>query len=126
MIKLKRNITFRMCSLHRCDNRTCCNPSHLWEGTYLQNHQDMIRKGRGPTGDKSGPRKHPETRPRGEEHYFAKLSTKQVLAIRSEFAKGGISKCALGRKYGVTSVTIYQIVTGMIWKHISVHGSQPE
>jgi len=31
---------------HQCDNRRCCNPSHLWLGTAKQNQQDMARKGR--------------------------------------------------------------------------------
>lgn len=32
--------------MHSCDNRRCCNPSHLSVGTPKDNTQDMVRKGR--------------------------------------------------------------------------------
>ena len=31
---------------HRCDNHLCCNPSHLYIGTALQNNHDAIARGR--------------------------------------------------------------------------------
>lgn len=34
--------------LHRCDNRTCCNPQHLFLGTQSDNLLDASRKGRLP------------------------------------------------------------------------------
>jgi hypothetical protein len=35
-----------MLVLHKCDNRLCFNPSHLFLGTYKDNMQDCIKKGR--------------------------------------------------------------------------------
>src|SRR5271157_183966 len=32
--------------LHKCDNRPCCNPSHLFPGTQQDNIADMIKKNR--------------------------------------------------------------------------------
>jgi len=37
---------------HKCDNRLCCNPNHLFEGTYSDNMKDCVKKGR--HGSKKG------------------------------------------------------------------------
>jgi hypothetical protein len=31
---------------HKCDNRACCNPAHLYEATQRENMKDAVAKGR--------------------------------------------------------------------------------
>jgi hypothetical protein len=37
--------------LHRCHNRKCCNPNHLYLGTHEENMIDKVTSGRAPSGE---------------------------------------------------------------------------
>src|SRR5580658_2850163 len=65
--------------LHKCDNRNCVRPSHLFEGTNIDNVADCVAKGR-------------NTHPAGEIQGNSKLKTKQVLDIRRLYAEGASAK----------------------------------
>lgn len=92
--------------LHRCDNKRCVRPEHLFLGTQLDNIRDMDAKGR------SRRLKHPP----GEKHPTAKLSDAQVAEIRRVYVVGtrqnpGNAK-SIAARLGVTTARVYQLANG--------------
>lgn len=57
------------------------------------------------------------TAPLGVQNGRAKLNEDKITQIREEFARGGISRSALGRRFGVSGVMIGLIVRGKNWKN---------
>ena len=88
---------------HDCDNPGCVNPRHLVLGTHKDNMRDMTSRGRAC---------------KGNDHHLSKLTEAVVATIRREHANG-VSKSALGWRYGVTPHTIGHIVRRITWKHVA-------
>lgn len=91
---------------HNCpdgDNPACVNPAHLWLGTSADNMRDMARKGRSAVL-------------RGAESVNAKLTTDQVLEMRTKYAAGGVSQAEIGVEYGISRGYVHQILRGQTWR----------
>jgi hypothetical protein len=86
---------------HKCDNRPCINPDHLYQGTQEQNIADMIERKRIDRRGEKG-------------HAIRKLSEIDVRLILSSDE----SNVALAATYGVSRDAIYSIRTGRTWSHI--------
>jgi hypothetical protein len=106
--------------LHRCDNRACVRPDHLFLGTHLDNARDKEAKGRGGQlrGAANPSSKRPERLPRGEAHARSKLTTDSVLAIRARRASGE-AIAVLAGEYGVNHTTIRKVLAGKLWAHVA-------
>jgi hypothetical protein len=86
---------------HRCDNRKCCNPSHLFLGTAKVNSDDKIAKGR-------------ERWLRGSALPAAKLNEVAVLEIR----RSQETTTALAKRFGVSFAAVALARKGATWKHV--------
>jgi len=84
--------------LHRCDNRACQNPAHLFLGTQADNVADMHAKGR-------------QGKVFGEQHHKTTLTIDQVRAIRADSR----SQSTIARAYGVHQTTVGNIKRGRTW-----------
>lgn len=91
-------------ALHRCDNRACCNPSHLRPGTTADNHHDAMNK-----------RRHSH----GARHGMAKLNDDDVLAIRAAPESASV----LAARYGMSKTMICDIRKGKAWRHLLASAS---
>jgi len=54
----------------------------------------------------------------GENHYYSKLTEKQVLEIRAKYIPNKYSTRMLAKEYNVNQATIMYILNGKNWKHV--------
>ena len=71
------DIPDRLCVLHKCDNRICTNPEHLFLGTNADNVSDREQKSRG-------------NQLKGEDHNKSVLTVEQVKKIKKLLKLGVI------------------------------------
>lgn len=90
-----------MCVCHKCDNRKCINPAHLFLGTQQDNLEDMLSKGRNAKGAML-----PNT----------VLTPRQVRYIRKQYKRGRGS--LLANQFGVNANTIYDVVKLRTWSYV--------
>lgn len=98
----------KMFVCHKCDNKMCVNPDHLFLGTHQDNMIDMANKGRALDGEK-----HPKS----------KITYKDAENIRKEYVPGsnprardGVSAAKLAKKYGITRSVVLDIVKNKRFK----------
>lgn len=85
--------------LHKCDNKLCVNPGHLFVGTQSENLYDMARKGRY-VGNRQ-------------------LSVEQARDIKRRLAAGE-RRSSIAKTFNVSASTITHIANGRRWASVSL------
>ena len=88
--------------LHKCDNRLCCNPRHLYLGDHRQNMRDMTDRDRQAYGSRSGK---------------AVFLEEDVAFIRF-FYEAGFTYTSLAEMVGSSKSTVSNLITTDQWNHV--------
>lgn len=88
---------------HKCDNRGCVNPKHLFLGSHKDNTMDAIIKKRWKPA-------------KGEGSGRSRLKNKEVIRIRKMYPQ--LTQLELAIKFGVSKSTIQGVVSNRYWKHL--------
>lgn len=97
-IRAPRDRTTSGFILHSCDNRLCCNPSHMRVGTYAENQLEAYARRR-------------RTAYRGHTHSNSKLTEAGVRLIRDLYAHG-VSQDAIAALLFVSQGAVSKIILG--------------
>lgn len=101
---------------HRCDNRRCVRPDHLFLGNHQANMTDMAQKGRAASGLRHGRYTKPNRTAKGSRHGNSKLTQRKADAIRRRYIAGGVSTRQLAAEYKVDRRTIQNVLHWRIWR----------
>lgn len=90
--------------MHTCDNPSCVNPNHLKLGTYADNMEDKIKKGR-------------HNAPYSINHWKAKLDENKVKEIKYKVSNG-MTHASVANEYGIYESVVSRIMNGKAWAKV--------
>lgn len=99
---------------HHCDQPRCFRPVHLFAGTTRDNSLDMMAKGR---------RFQPDNK--GDNHPNSKLNASEVRGVWKLY-NNGKSVAFIAERFLVSTGTIWDIIRGITWKHVTLAGVRTE
>lgn len=91
--------------LHKCDNKLCVNPHHLFLGTHQDNMKDKVNKNR-------------QSKAQGIKNGMAKLTENVIIEIRKKYKSGLSTQRQLAKEYNISFKQIHNIVRYKRWKHL--------
>src|SRR5574343_1851164 len=107
VIANKRQIRDGMIICHTCDNRICCNPRHLYEGTFQQNAIDADDRRK-------------THAPHGNELPHCVLRESEVLVILAMRVRFGWGYRRISRQMQISEWNVDSVIRRKSWKHVDV------
>lgn len=90
--------------LHRCDNRICVNPEHLYLGSAKRNTRDMLDRAREAWGERNGQAKLTED------------DIRRIFALRRQ----RLTQRRIASQFGVTQSAISRILSRECWRRLEI------
>jgi transposase-like protein len=95
---------------HHCDNRACIQPQHLYEGTQIQNIQDMHDRKRAKPYFATGLYRVPRA-----------LTEKRERELVARYIAGGVTLADVAAEFGVSKATASRAARGRVPHSPRVH-----
>lgn len=102
---------------HKCDNKLCVRPSHIFIGTRSDNERDKVSKGRHNTRPGCLAMLAVRRIHRGQNNHACKLTEAEALEAKNCPRKRGLAT-ALAKRLGVSLTVICDIRDGKRWTHL--------
>lgn len=90
---------------HGCDVRRCWRPNHLHPGTVQSNTAERDQRGR-------------QSVLKGNDLPHARLTPAGVMALREEYARGGVRQEELAARFGISPSAVSLVIRRRNWKHV--------
>ncbi len=103
--KYKGDIPKGICVCRKCDNAYCCNPDHLFLGTYIDSMQNAVNKGK---------------TARGIRHGRCKITEEIAKEIKFWIKQNSCTMGVIASRMGVTYRIVANIKYNHTWKWVEV------